>query len=124
MIIKKTLLPRSDIFNISVTLFLKYSVLFSLFAKLYAISFHANWNIPTISINIDENLIATANFAKKLGSNLQRIELLPYHKFGIQTYRQLGREYKLKEVEPPSDEHMERLKKLIESCGIKAQIGG
>ena len=72
----------------------------------------------------DENVIATANFAKKLGDNLQRIELLPYHKFGMQTYRQLDREYKLKEVEPPSDEFMERLKKLIESCGIKAQIGG
>jgi len=33
-------------------------------------------------------------------------------------------QYKLKEFEAPSDKHMERLKGLIESWGIKAQIGG
>lgn len=72
----------------------------------------------------DENILATAMFAANLGKNLQRIELLPYHKFGTHLYDQLGMEYKLKDVEPPSDEHMEKLKELIESCGIKAQIGG
>lgn len=72
----------------------------------------------------DANILATAKFAAELGNNLQRIELLPYHKFGTHLYDQLDMEYNLKDVEPPSDEHMERLKKLIESCGIKAQIGG
>ena len=72
----------------------------------------------------DENILATAKFAADLGKNLQRIEILPYHKFGTHLYDQLDMEYKLKDVEPPSDEHMERLKKLIESCGVKAQIGG
>ena len=72
----------------------------------------------------DENILATARFATGLGSNLQRIEILPYHKFGTHLYDQLGIEYKLKDVDPPSDERMEKLKELIESCGIKAQIGG
>jgi hypothetical protein len=33
-------------------------------------------------------------------------------------------EYKLKDVEPPTDDYMKRLRDIIESCGVKAQIGG
>jgi pyruvate formate lyase activating enzyme len=72
----------------------------------------------------DDNISATARFAAELGENLQRIELLPYHKFGTQTYGQLGWKYELADVEPPSDDHMKRLKDIVESCGVKAQIGG
>lgn len=72
----------------------------------------------------DDNIFATARFAAELGGEFERIELLPYHAFGSQTYSRLGREYKLADVEPPSDEHMERLKGIVESCGVKAQIGG
>jgi pyruvate formate lyase activating enzyme len=72
----------------------------------------------------DDNISATARIASELGENIKRIELLPYHKFGTQTYGRLGREYKLADVEPPSDDHMERLKEIVESCGVRAQIGG
>jgi pyruvate formate lyase activating enzyme len=72
----------------------------------------------------EENLINTAKFATELGENLLRIELLPYHKFGTRTYDQLGRNYELKGLESPSKEYMIKLKKLIESSGIKVQIGG
>lgn len=72
----------------------------------------------------DDNIIKTAKFAATLGQNLKRIELLPYHKFGTQIYNRLGMEYRLTEVEPPDDDHMERLKEIIESCSVKVQIGG
>ena len=72
----------------------------------------------------DDNILDTARFARELGDNLTRIELLPYHKFGTQTYGRLGREYQLTEVEPPSDDHMERLKEIVESCGVRVQVGG
>jgi len=72
----------------------------------------------------EENILNTAKFASELGGNFLRIELLPYHKFGTGNYEQLGREYKLKDTEPPSEEHMNNLKKIIESCGVKVQIGG
>ena len=72
----------------------------------------------------EENLLNTAKFASELGENLLRIELLPYHKFGTGTYEQLGRDYNLKHIEPPSEEHLNKLKKVIESCGVKVQIGG
>jgi len=72
----------------------------------------------------DDNMLDTAMLAAKLDKNLQRVELLPYHKFGTQTYGRIGREYKLTDVEPPSDDYMKRLKETVESCGVRAQIGG
>jgi pyruvate formate lyase activating enzyme len=71
-----------------------------------------------------ENLSATARFAAELGVNFLRIELLPYHKFGTQTYGRLGREYRIGQVEPPDEAQMKRLKMIVETCGVKAQIGG
>ncbi len=82
--------------------------------------------IPTVPgyNDSDDNMLDTARFAAELGGNLKRIELLPYHKFGTQTYSRLGREFRLTDVEPPGDDHMQRLKKIVESCGVNAQIGG
>ncbi len=81
--------------------------------------------IPTVPghNDSDENISATTNFATQLGENLIRIELLPYHKFGTQTYSRLGMEYALADLEPPSADHMERLKEIVESCGVAAEIG-
>ncbi|MHA2128864.1 MAG: glycyl-radical enzyme activating protein [Promethearchaeota archaeon] len=72
----------------------------------------------------DDNITATARFAFSLGENLKRIDLLPYHKFGTQTYGRIGMKYKLADVEPPSEESMIRIKEIVESSGVKAQIGG
>jgi len=72
----------------------------------------------------DDNIMDTANFTRELGENVQRIELLPYHKFGTQTYTRLGREYELTDVETPDDDHMQRLKEIVEACGVKVRIGG
>lgn len=72
----------------------------------------------------DDNIVLTAAFAAKLGENLKGIELLPYHQLGVQTYAELGREYRLIGLEPPGNDHMKRLKKIIESCGVAVHIGG
>jgi pyruvate formate lyase activating enzyme len=72
----------------------------------------------------EENITKTAEFALLLGENLKRIDLLPYHKFGSMTYARIGMEYTLDDIEPPSDDDMLRLKKIVESCGVEAQIGG
>jgi pyruvate formate lyase activating enzyme len=72
----------------------------------------------------EENIAATAHFAAGLGEHFERIELLPYHQYGTQTYAQLGREYELSDVEPPDDARMERLRQIVESCGVKSQVGG
>jgi pyruvate formate lyase activating enzyme len=72
----------------------------------------------------DENILRTADFASALGKNLKRIELLPYHGLGVQTYAELGRKYELRDVLPPDPRHMGRLEEIIESRGVSAQIGG
>ena len=81
--------------------------------------------IPIITgINDSEdNILETAKFAQNL-KNLERIELLPYHKFGIKNYGILLINYPFKSLDSPSEEHMLHLKKLIESKGLKVQIGG
>jgi len=72
----------------------------------------------------EENIRASARLATELGENLQRVELLAYHKFGVHTYRSLGRAYAVDNLESPAQSEMLRLKKIIESYGVKAQIGG
>ncbi len=45
------------------------------------------------------------------------------HRLGVSKSESLGREAPFT-AEPPSDEHMRRLKALVESFGLQAQIGG
>jgi pyruvate formate lyase activating enzyme len=72
----------------------------------------------------DDNILATARFAASLGGGLERIELLPYHKLGVDVYRRLGQRYRLEHVEPPGDNRVMVLKRLVESCGVPVRIGG
>lgn len=58
--------------------------------------------IPGIT-DTDENLSETAEFVKSI-KKLKSIELLPYHRLGVETYRYLGREYPLKDLHVPSRE--------------------
>ena len=71
----------------------------------------------------EENISATARFVRdELGSDV-RICLLPYHRLGESKNESLGKEMDLS-TQPPSDEHMQSLKALVERFGITAQIGG
>jgi pyruvate formate lyase activating enzyme len=72
----------------------------------------------------DENILASARFAASLGAGVGRIELLPYHRLGVDVYRRLGETYRLRDVEPPDDLHLQHLKQLAESCGVEVRIGG
>lgn len=71
-----------------------------------------------------ENISETANFASKLGRNLLRLELLPYHNYGIHKYEELDRAYTLESLKPPSEEHLMRLRSIARSVGIDCEIGG
>jgi pyruvate formate lyase activating enzyme len=57
--------------------------------------------IPTLNMT-KENLSSTLEFCKTIGK-LKDVELLPYHRLGMDTYRKLGKEYELKHIETPSD---------------------
>jgi pyruvate formate lyase activating enzyme len=63
-----------------------------------------------------------AEFFSKLKS-IERVDLLPYHKYGTVKYGQLGRIYQLN-IQPPDIEYMNSLKSLFERSGLKTQVGG
>ena len=70
-----------------------------------------------------EEIRAISNFAKSL-DGVREHHLLPYHRLGSDKYKGLGRNYSLKETEPPSKEKMEYLLSVAEGSGLKCQIGG
>jgi pyruvate formate lyase activating enzyme len=82
-------------------------------------------SLPIIpSINDDEmNVRKTAEFISSL-RGIQQVNLLPYHRGGVEKYTSLGRAYSLKRVQPPSDHMIEAMKETIEAFGIKVGIGG
>jgi pyruvate formate lyase activating enzyme len=69
-----------------------------------------------------QGLRKMADFLSKLKS-VERVDLLPYHKFGTVKYGQLGRIYKLN-VHPPGKEYIDSLKSTFEHYGLKTQVGG
>lgn len=66
--------------------------------------------VPTITDN-EKNILALKELAK--GANLQKIELLPYHKQGIYKWDNLGIPYSLRKISEPSVELMNYYKKFI-----------
>ena len=71
----------------------------------------------------EDNILRTAQFVHQL-EKVARLELLPYHRFGVHMYRILLRAYPLADVESPGEERMQKLEELAKSCGIEVQIGG
>jgi len=70
-----------------------------------------------------ENIVNTAKFVRQL-ERVERIELLPYHRFGVSTYKVLLRDYPLLSLEVPHEDHLRDLEELVRACDIKVQIGG
>jgi pyruvate formate lyase activating enzyme len=70
------------------------------------------------------NIRRTAEFVSTLGNSIMRVEILPYHRLGMHKYEQLGREYKLKNLLPPSKEAINNAAKIFEAYGLTVQIGG
>lgn len=60
----------------------------------------------------DEYLIKLDEFIQSL-ENVERVEVLPYHTLGAYKWDELGYEYKLKGIEPPSVERVENANKLL-----------
>lgn len=68
--------------------------------------------VPGIT-DIDEYLIKTRDFIRTL-SNVQRVEILPYHGLGAMKYKDLGLDYALKDLESPTAERVAHAKEILE----------
>jgi pyruvate formate lyase activating enzyme len=90
-------------------------------------SIHGNiWlRIPLIPDVTDgeADLEALARFAASV-RGVRKVNLLPYHRTGLQKFRRLGRTYELDGVQTPSPELMERVLRKFSAAGINAVAGG
>jgi pyruvate formate lyase activating enzyme len=66
------------------------------------------------------NVKELAEFAVSIG--VEKISLLPYHRFGEAKYDKLGGKYTFTAKEP-SKEHVEEIKREIEAVGVKVTVG-
>jgi pyruvate formate lyase activating enzyme len=66
----------------------------------------------------EENIREIAELCEDLG-NVMRLDLLPYHRFGEPKYKRLGLDYELAGLQPPTKEHMEKLKKVAQQTKVK-----
>ena len=69
-----------------------------------------------------ENLVRTAEFCVELGAAVKTVQLLPYHNMGRSKYDRIGREYRIKNIDPPSEDDMERVLELFRSYGLPARV--
>ena len=68
--------------------------------------------IPTLNDSI-ENISNTAEFVYQNLPSAREIELMPYHRLGLNKYASLGREYELTSIEPPDEVRLARLKQMV-----------
>jgi pyruvate formate lyase activating enzyme len=78
--------------------------------------------IPGLN-NDSASLQATADFVQALRRAV-RVELLPYHRYGVATYARVGRKYALEALRPPSANRLEAAAAIFASREIPVQIGG
>ncbi len=66
-----------------------------------------------------EDIAKTAGFAASLG-NVERVDVLPFHQMGRYKWKQLGIDYTLDNVEPPTSEVVEQTLSVFRAAGLKA----
>lgn len=80
--------------------------------------------IPGIN-DSDANLRDTLERVSSL-EKAQSIQLLPYHRLGVATYADLGREYALKDLQPPSPDYLSERRDFLlsQNSPIPVTIAG
>jgi len=71
----------------------------------------------------EEELEELCKLIITLKPSVEKISLLPYHKFGELKYAAMGKVYPWKGIPTISDEQIGEFKKLVESHGIKVDVG-
>lgn len=68
----------------------------------------------------EENIKSTAELLTQL--RIVRVDILPYHQFGMRKYERLGIIFKLNAVQPYTEEQVEAIKKSLEAYGLETAI--
>ncbi|MBO5955622.1 MAG: glycyl-radical enzyme activating protein [Clostridia bacterium] len=78
--------------------------------------------IPTFN-DTEQEIGDIARFTKSLGS-VEELHLLPYHRLGEDKYKGLGRTYEMQGIDLIPEEHIQKLKRVVEETGLICRIGG
>lgn len=78
--------------------------------------------IPGIS-DSEKDLTALGQFIGML-KNVQKVEILPYHKMGIYKWERLGKVYSLKDTPTPSEEEVARAFRIVETARTSSSFAG
>ena len=73
--------------------------------------------LPSYTLN-EEKLIKLANYLKQF-KNIEKVDLLPFHKYGEFKWEKLGYNYMLKDIEPPTSEQMQKVKQIFLDAGLQ-----
>ncbi len=73
--------------------------------------------VPGLS-DPEENVKGLAQFVATL-SNVEQVEVLPFHKMGEYKWRELGLDYQLYDTPPPTPELIEQVKQIFQAEGLK-----
>jgi len=79
-------------------------------------------SIPGVN-DSKEELQDRMAFIKEL-STVERVDLLPYHRYGVGKYPQLGLDYPLAGMREHSENEIEEMKELLASYGLPVAVGG
>lgn len=75
--------------------------------------------IPGLNSSL-ENMKSIADLMTKF--RLNKVELLPYHAYGISKYKMLDRRYELSDIKRPSDSKLLKAKEVFQSHGLSCSI--
>jgi pyruvate formate lyase activating enzyme len=100
-------------------------IILSNLAKLGKSGAEINARMPFIpGFNTDErNLRATGRFLAGV-KGVTFLSLLPYHNAAEDKHNRWGMEFKLKGTYPPTENSLLAAASIIESCGVRAVVGG
>ena len=70
----------------------------------------------------EEHLRALAAYVKSLGEGVDSVCFLPYHSYGENKYRMIGRTYPLEGLRKLTEEEVRRAVEIVESFGLRAAV--
>lgn len=68
------------------------------------------------------NVRATGALAAELG--IAEVDLLPYHRAGLDKYERLAMDYALPDTRPPTAEQVEAVAAMLRGYGLQVEVGG
>jgi len=67
-----------------------------------------------------EQVAEVADLAADMGTIVDRVEVLPYHRLGVDKYAALGRAYPLLDTQPPTPESVQEALAIFRDRGLNA----